>query len=291
MDKVNLIGRAKISNNITTSNPPRIFRCNIGDCGATVNSDNRFSRLYDVNLTGLSNNSFLARQSATVGYQNRILNLTQASAGFIWNDAGTIATTGATNRYSNLRVNILSNPSTQNYGFIGLYATTIGQNGFIASVGLTNWNTNLEMSIFGNTTSTLYKMPFSSNQIFNPTTSQNNFNTSFVDGTFTLLTSATFGKRYLFNVSINVQATFDNGSFITFRLYKNNVVIKTQNYNLNNQSRGTNILFQDVLITDITGADVGQAYRASIQYNGGSNLTPFTTFQSCYNVNILMKEL
>jgi hypothetical protein len=291
MDKVNLIGRFKINNNITSLSTPRIYKSNIGDCGSSLTNDNKLSRFYDVNFTGLANNSCLARQSSTIGFQNRVLNLAQSTQGFIWGDATTIATSGVSNRYANLRVNIFSNPSIYNYGFVGLYSTVVNLNGFISGVALTNWNTNQEMSIWGINSATLYKMPISGQQIYSTTTAQSNFTTNGTNGTFALITAGTFGKKYLFNVSINVQATFDNGSFMTFRLYKNDVVIRTQNYYLNNQSRGTNLLFQDILITDITGTDVGQIYRASIQYNGGSNLTPFTTLQSCYMCNILIKEL
>jgi hypothetical protein len=294
MERTNFFTRIKDPLNITNSLNTRLFSNNIGDCGNVVFVNNIINNFYDTRITTLLNNTYMNYVSAlnTGWSSSRQLNLAQSSARLIWSDTAVISPSGATSRYGELRVNITTITLPTTYGFFGLFAYGGNINGRIEGAALTNWNTNQEMSVFGVSGTALYPLPYTILLISASSTPNTlNFTVSTSIGQLTLGNSGTYGKKYRFSFDIVIGATFDNNSYLIFRLYKQNIVIGTQTYYLNSDMRSYNLIYQTVIITETNGSDFGQIYRATIQYMNGSNLTPNSSTVSTYYNSFLVEEL
>jgi len=271
MNKINLYGNFKTPSNYTTKSSNVIYKCNTGDCGQVCLCSNNLSSLYDVNLSTPLTNSYLYWSGTNSGYTNRLLTLSQTNK-LIYNDTGSVNTALPSSAIVILKPLILSASPTTFYSnyqrvFIGqtLYGimntTTFNNNSVIGLQSQSNTppcsTTTLNLSLGTGTTALIS---------FSTTT-----------GIYTIPSGGVYSVSYLYSLDLTINATFDNGSYFLVQLIGNlsaggTSIIGTQSYFLSNQKRGYNIIFNRTFTTFVGLASV----RATIQYLGGTNLTPFS---------------
>jgi len=271
MNKINLYGNYKTPSNYTTKSNRVIYNCNAGDCGQVCLCSNNLSSFYDVNLSTPLTNSYLYWSGTNSGYINRLLNFAQTTR-LILNDTGAVVG-GLTSAgvAPTLRANI---SATTPYIW---YFTLTYCHVYYGTINTTLFNSN---SVIGSQITALANNPPCSLNINtyvsnSPTTSNISFSST--TGIYTLLTPVQTPFSLLYSLDLTINASFDNGSYFLVQLVGTlaaggTVILGTQSYYLNNQMRGYNIIFNKTFTTYSGLASV----RATIQYLGGTNLTPFS---------------
>jgi len=275
MNKINLYGNFKTPSNYTTKSNNVIYQCNTGDCGQVCLCSNNLSSLYDVNLSTPLTNSYLYWSGTNLGYTNRLLTFSQTNR-LIFNDTGPISTTLGSSPTVLLKplTLVASSPIIySNYQRVFIGQTLYG------IMNTTRFNSNAVIGLQANTTSPANNPPLSTTTLNSvlATGTSSLITSSSTTGIYTIPSTGVFSVSYLYSLDLTINATFDNGSYFLVQLTGNlssggTSIIGTQSYFLSNQMRGFNIIFNRTFTTFVGLATV----RATIQYLGGNNLTPFS---------------
>jgi hypothetical protein len=296
MERTNLIGKYKSPLSQNASSTTFIYSCNVGDCGNFVINNNKIQSFYDMNFTALLNNQYIYYSTSTIGFQNRLLTLGQATPGLIWKDTQAIVGNATAQKYGELKVYKTSLTVGQPvYGFFGLFAISYCINGTITGQALTDWNNSYELKLWGlSTVGLTFPAPYTTFQNLTQTTGYtSSFTANNTEGWLVLNSAGTFGRMYKLSIDMVICAFYGDDSYFTLRVYNGiNTLIGTQIYYLKSTMRNYNIIYQQTFKTLDDGTDVNNQLRATIQYTGnGVALNPYIFTSSTYYCNILLEEL